>query len=297
MKLIAIDLDGTLLNDSGKLNSYDIHIIKKVLQAGHKIAICTGRATFDVQSLLKNDLEGLKGISIIASNGANILNDNFQLIDSTPINRQSIKKITDYLIQQNLYFELTTSHEIMVPIDGKEILQTEIAKVISQDPIINEQELWEQAIPQFSQSGIKPVNKSDWLATCKNKKSNINLPIYKILIFSYDHKKLLTTANTFTNDTDLSLTSSAKYNVEIISRHINKGISVNSLAEYYHIANEDIAVIGDNHNDLTMFQVATIKVAMENAIPEIKELSSFITRSNNQNGVAYALEHQLQLIH
>ncbi|WP_212667822.1 Cof-type HAD-IIB family hydrolase [Virgibacillus pantothenticus] len=288
MKLIAIDLDGTLLNDSGKLNSYDVNIIKKVLQAGHKIAICTGRAAFDVQALFKNNLEG---ISIIASNGANILNTDHQLIDSTPINRPSIKKLLNYLIHQDLYFELTTSHEIKVPINGKEILQREIDKVISQAPNISEQKLWGKAIPQFTQAGIKPINKSaiDQLA-----RKNI-IDIYKVLVFSYDHTKLLTTAHTFTNDKELSLTSSAKYNVEIISQHTDKGIAVNSLANYYHIANEDIVVIGDSHNDLSMFQAATIKIAMENAIPEIKELSTFITRSNNQNGVAYALEHQLQL--
>lgn len=288
MKLIAIDLDGTLLNDSGKLNSYDVHTIKRVLQAGHKIVICTGRAFFDVQALFKNNLEG---ISIIASNGANILNADHQLIDSTPINSPSIKKLLNYLIHQDLYFELTTSHEIKVPINGKKILQSEIDKVISQDPNISKQELWGKAIPQFTQAGIKPINKRTIVPLV----SKNNIDIYKVLVFSYDHTKLLKTAHTFTNDKELHLTSSGKYNIEIISQHINKGIAVNLLANYYHIANEDIVVIGDSHNDVSMFESATVKIAMENAVRELKELSTFITRSNNQNGVAYALEHQLQL--
>ncbi|MCY8277473.1 HAD family hydrolase, partial [Bacillus inaquosorum] len=59
------------------------------------------------------------------------------------------------------------------------------------------------------------------------------------------------------------------------------------LAEIYGIETQDIYAIGDSPNDLSMFEVAGHRIAMENAIDELKEKSTFVTKSNDENGVAY----------
>jgi hydroxymethylpyrimidine pyrophosphatase-like HAD family hydrolase len=83
--------------------------------------------------------------------------------------------------------------------------------------------------------------------------------------------------------------------VEFNSSKIDKGKAICQLAKHYGVHQEDTIVIGDSHNDLPMFRTAATQVAMGNAIPSIKEISSFVTLDCNHNGVAYSLKHQLAL--
>jgi hydroxymethylpyrimidine pyrophosphatase-like HAD family hydrolase len=85
------------------------------------------------------------------------------------------------------------------------------------------------------------------------------------------------------------------YTLEFNASRIDKGKGVQILADHYGIDRKHIIAIGDSQNDLPMFCVASIKVAMGNAISLIKARSSFITLDCDHDGVAYSMAPQLSL--
>jgi hypothetical protein len=87
-----------------------------------------------------------------------------------------------------------------------------------------------------------------------------------------------------------TMVKSAPYFFEFLRLEVSKGLAVKLLAERLNIKQQEIISIGDNGNDLSMIEYAGCGVAMGNAIPELKQIANFQTRSNNQNGVAYAIE-------
>ncbi len=83
---------------------------------------------------------------------------------------------------------------------------------------------------------------------------------------------------------------SAPYFLEILDKRVTKGTGVKSLAEVLNIQPEEVMAIGDQENDIAMLEYAGIGVAMKNAIDAVKEAANVVTRSNLEDGVAYAIE-------
>lgn len=77
---------------------------------------------------------------------------------------------------------------------------------------------------------------------------------------------------------------------EILHKDASKGNAVELLAGHLGIRREEVVCIGDNENDLTMIEYAGCGVAMGNAVPKVKAIADFETRTNNEHGVAYAIE-------
>ncbi|NGP46535.1 HAD family phosphatase [Bacillaceae bacterium SIJ1] len=282
MKLIAIDLDGTLLDEDSKISQENVRVVNEVIKGGHLVTICTGRAAFDAQALLG---ERMTSVPIIATNGSVIMDQHGQLLTTTPMNQQEANAILQELQQKDFYFEITTDENIFIPANGKEKLYEEMLRMKHRFPDMDEASLWKKAEMQFTQSrltSMKGINELD-------------CPVYKILLFTFDLAQLKSIATSFANHPRIDVTSSSDFLIELIPRNANKGTGVQWLAQHYRIHKEDTIVIGDSHNDVAMFDVASVKIAMDNAVPAIKERSTLITKSHRDNGVAYALEHQLQL--
>jgi hypothetical protein len=83
---------------------------------------------------------------------------------------------------------------------------------------------------------------------------------------------------------------SAPYFLEILDKRVNKGTGVKALADTLGIQPKEIMTLGDQENDIAMIEYAGMGVAMENAIPAVKEVANFVTKSNLEDGVAYAIE-------
>lgn len=286
MKLIAIDLDGTLLTSESKPSKEGLNAIKATVSKQHKVAICTGRAYFDVKGLIDADLN--INIPIISSNGAAVNDEDGQLLRQTPLSKEAAAAAIQYLNEQNVYFEIFCPDAIYSPFDGEDKLHAEMDMLISANPDIDRDTLWKSALIQFQQFGIKPIN--DPMEVIQ-----AGLPVYKLLIFTYDEVKLERIREHYRLDNSVHTTAAAQLTLEIIAKETDKGSALSYLAAHYGIPMSDTVVIGDNYNDISMFQVAGTKIAMGNAVDEIKQLCSQVTLTNNEHGVAYALTHLLEL--
>lgn len=87
-----------------------------------------------------------------------------------------------------------------------------------------------------------------------------------------------------------TMVKSSPFFYEILHPAASKGNAVRQLADLLGIAKEEVMAIGDNGNDLTMIDWAGCGVAMGNAIPEVKASANYETKSNNENGVAHAIQ-------
>ena len=94
---------------------------------------------------------------------------------------------------------------------------------------------------------------------------------------------------------DLVVTTSIVNNIEINSKEATKGIALGKLAEYLGVSVNDTMAFGDDLNDITMLREAGIGVAMGNACDEVKKSADYITLDCNESGVAHAIKHFLEL--
>lgn len=281
MKLIAIDLDGTLLTSESKPSAEGVAAIRDMLeQRRHRVAICTGRAGYDVRHLVGDDLK----LPIISFNGAAVHDENGQLLIETPIEHQTAIEAIAYLEEQDVYFEIFCPDAIYSPSRGEDKLRAEMDVLKSANPDIDYDQLWESALVQFIQFGIKPTEHPLDIVNSGNS-------AYKLLIFTYNEDKLNAIRSHFDNHPFVHTTSSADHTLEVISTETDKGRALQFLAKHYGVPVEDTVVIGDSYNDISMFRIAGTRIAMGNAVEEIKKLSTAVTRDNNEHGVSYALKH------
>lgn len=278
MKLIAIDLDGTLLSKKGYISKENAAAIKEAQSQGNIVSICTGRAVEDVLNLLK---EADLSCPVIGANGA-VLYHEGKIVGHHPLEKNNAKKILARLEEHHVFYHLHTNNGIYTPEFGEKSVLVEIDLIKSANPELDADELWNAAQGYLKQFGQLPIGsfKEIW---------SEELVVNKILPFSYSLDKLKAIRDEFSSLEGLSITSSADHNLEINHEAANKGNGLRGMADYMGIPYEDTVAIGDNMNDWPMMKAAGTSIAMGNALPEIKEICHFTTLENDEHGVAHAI--------
>ncbi len=282
MKLIAIDLDGTLLSSNGTISAQNARALKEAQNQGIEVVIATGRSVDDAQQLLqKVDLD----CPIIGSNGAEIYYDHQRLFH-IPMDPFITKQILEFLDKKQLYFQVYTDQGIYTLPHFIHYLHEEISLLLEENPNFDPFILWKEAEPQTKQYGLSYID--DW-----EKLLTKEVVIHKLLIFSYYEQRLMEVKENFLDTPDITISSSGKRNMEINHKQANKGFALQKLTDHIGISLKETVVIGDNHNDLSMMHIAGYRIAMGNADPIIQQTCDFITETNNENGVALAINRIL----
>lgn len=286
MKLVAIDMDGTLLNNDSIIHHENAKTIKKAQEKGVSVVIATGRSYSDAIKPLKD--AGLT-CPMICVNGANIYTEQGKQIHSVPLSLEMVREITSFFIKLDLYFEVYTDEAIYCPWNGRGKLEDRLNAYCNSRPDADRDKLWSAAQKQFQQAGIVPIHDFDSVF------SKGNLTFYKILSFTFDHDQMETLRTKLSDQYDLSISASSQFNIEIMNKHASKGIALKKFAEIHQIPIHLTAAIGDSLNDLSMLHEVAISIAMDNADEEVKQLCELHTKSNEDNGVAHALKYLLNL--
>ncbi|MEH7248194.1 sugar-phosphatase [Neobacillus niacini] len=262
-KLVAIDIDGTLMNDRKEITEEVNDAIQAAKAKGVRVVICTGRPIVGVQSIIEELKLNDEDDYVITFNGALVQNTHTKDVES---------QIT--LTYENLKELYELSQKIHSPIQffDTENLYTpnrEISRYTVHEAHINQIPIHYRPIDEVPKDMLIPkvmfIDEPDRLNT------NIgNIPE------SFWEKY------TFVKSTPFFL--------EILDPRVSKGNAVRLLAEKLGIKQEEVICIGDGENDLSMVEYAGCGVAMANAESVVKEAAQFHTLSNNENGVAYAIE-------
>ncbi|QHS24246.1 Cof-type HAD-IIB family hydrolase [Virgibacillus sp. MSP4-1] len=284
MKFIASDFDGTLLNEKGMISERNIKAINKARSKGIQFAAATGRSYDAAIKPLKH-----AGINcpIIALNGATIYDENHHLIDSIPMDRETCKKILAVSQDAHLYIEFFTSDGIYSSSREQfaEVLE-DIMK--SANPDVTREEVETQVNQRFQNEKIQFIDDYRKLI------NHNDIQIFKMLCSSLNPDNLEMVYEQLKNESDIAITSSGHMNLEFNHPNAQKGMALERLAKQMNISMEDVMALGDNLNDKSMLERAGRGVAMENAAEEILSLCNYKTKTNEEDGVAYAIEEMLE---
>lgn len=285
MDLIAIDLDGTLINNKQQISKGNIKAIQKAKEFGYEVVIATGRAYFDARRIL-NEVD--LSLYIIGANGSTVHSPSGVKIICTPISTAKVKEVATWLDQENLYYELFCNEGIYTSKDATNILYEEVEN--AQETASNEEiNLMKVLIDkQITQSGY----------TFKNSTQEVyeHNEINKILANSFNDKKLQKGRERFKDEKDLSLVTSSPFNFEIQHPNASKGEALAYLAEILKGDLGSSMAVGDGGNDISMFEMVTESFVMANANDEVKSKAKHVTTSNDEDGVAKAIYNFLELV-
>ncbi len=281
--LIALDMDGTLLNEKGNISPGNREAILQAQKLGHIVVIATGRSYMDAERQLRLvDLE----CPVISLNGAVITMPDKTLVASKPLNKEDIIPALRWMNEiPELYYEVYTEDNVYAELNKR--VKLEKLAALSDEEVPEEVSWLLKAMidQQFQQASVTYVESMEevW-----SKEENV---IYKALAFSLNRELLKEASTRFAAIPGLIITASHVNNIEINHKEANKGSGVAQLAAHYGIPLDQIAVMGDSYNDLPMFEMAAYRIAMANAAQILKDTAEYVTLTNEEDGVAAGLHY------
>ena len=268
IKLVAIDMDGTLLNSKKEL----LEETKQYFKDFHKketetlLVLCTGRPETGIRPYLK-DLGYLEeNHYIISQNGANIYES------------RTGKRVMDAFLDSaaiQKWIELGKKHGISVMGAGVDYYYC----------FVQEPTEWMEFDVKLVSGKLKRIPT----------KESLNTDFYKILLMGDEEQ--LNEFETFIPQEwrdEFYVVRSQKYLVEVLTKGVNKAFGLEKLAQKLNILPSEIAAIGDAANDVEMLEYAGLAIAMGNASEEVKAISDIVTDTNENNGVIKAIDKLIQ---
>ncbi|MDQ0154388.1 Cof-type HAD-IIB family hydrolase [Robertmurraya andreesenii] len=282
IKCIAIDMDGTLLNTEHQITEENIDAIKKAQAQGVEVVIATGRSYPEAIYILK---EAGITCSVICVNGAEVRSPDGEITDFTPLDKQVGKKALELLENSGMYVEVFTNKGVFtVDIEqGVEIFKNFISQSHKEEDVERI-----EAILQERVDFIHTVDSFEMIF------EDPSFYIYKLLAFSFERNVITKAEHALSDLHGIALSSSGPENLEINGVEAQKGIALDAFTKEKGISLMDTMAIGDNYNDLSMFQRVGRAVAMGNADEEIKGQCHFVTLTNEESGVAKAIMDALK---
>jgi hypothetical protein len=168
------------------------------------------------------------------------------------------------------------------------MLQADFEVARNSDATLHEKILEEIVELQMTQVGYSHVDTIEEILQA-------DVDYCKVLSISFDKQKLLRGKEYFQKREGVSLITSHPLNFELVGSSTSKGNALEYLMSHLHIPLDHVMAIGDNYNDISMFQKAGISVAMGNAEKDIQEICSFTSLSNDLHGVSHAIRQYLHL--
>ena len=264
-RLIACDLDQTLLSDDRSVSDLNTKAITKLKELGIKFVIATGRGFQSVQTVLTDiDLNDKPDEYVISLNGAIITeNHRNRIISFTPIAEESIEHLLAYGADQKLDMHVYTQDDVYV---------------------IN----LRQADKEYLDKRIE-YNEIQQTQLTKIKKT----PIAKIIYYyssEAQKQQIITDINPITQD-KVAVSFSSGHYVELNHLSVDKGSGLIKLAALLNIPLSQTMAIGDNFNDLSMITVAGLGISVGNGQEAIKKIADYVcVADNNQDAISEVLE-------
>ncbi|AEB07800.1 Cof-like hydrolase [Coriobacterium glomerans PW2] len=285
IRLIASDMDGTLMSGADGLSSRNASAIRSAQALGAEFIVVTGRSYEEAAPYLHD-----AGIACdyVLMNGSELRNDAGELLRSRYLSQDAVEACTKRLQEENVYLELYTTTGIFSTSSEDQLDWAIATKITYLMPGASPREAQNQAIIDFwKRTKICRFDEADELW---NQRGSVG----KIVMFSADLPKLSRLREEFAAQSDLNAACSFPVNLELTDKHANKGRALKMYARAKDIDLKDVMTIGDSYNDLSMLHPEFgYPVAVENAPDDVKRAAKYVTASNQADGVASAIERYL----
>lgn len=271
IKLIACDMDGTLLDSNKSIPQENIEAVRKLKEAGIYFVIATGRH----DSMIKPYLDDLHiEMPVISCNGA-LVREPFhdKMFSSTPISKEQMLTMAEICRQHGADYHIY-AHETIFGEQKK----NKMLYYYERNKTLPEREQVKLHISE---------NYTDFIMGTEEE-------FYKILVVTDVPEILKKVDDEIYKQTGIKSSQSDFNLFDIMQKGITKARALKELSEKLGITQEETAAIGDQTNDLDMIKWAGTGVAMANAIPAVKEAAQLVTeKSNGEGGVAEAIKKLL----
>ncbi len=259
-KLVALDMDGTLLKEDKTISKENLEAIKRAKENGIKVVLATGRPTKGIEKYLKQLNLLNDGDYAVAFNGAVVQNTK-----TGEIIAKNFMNLNDLEYLYTLSKKLDVNIHALTP---SSCITPKLNKYSELEATIN---------------GI-PLEIVDF--------DNINKDTTIVKVMFIDDESILNKViENLPDDINdrYTIVRSAPFFLEFINKKVNKGFGVEVLAKNLGINQEEVICMGDAGNDIHMIKYAGLGVAMGNAFPELKEIANYITKTNEEHGVAHVI--------
>ena len=279
-KLIAIDIDGTLLNSKSELTEKTKRVLREASEKGIYIVLTSGRLTNTVK-MFCDEIGADK--YLIAENGATIINlQTNELEYSRYINKDIVNKVLNVCEENNIYYMVYTNKELIVK-NIKHMTMFFYKQNYNPNARINTIVAGRDYIDSVTDNFTKLMICDEDRAIYNNIINKLN-EIPEIDVSPVPHistKKL---------EIDGKKTMIEYSYADIAAKGTNKWNAIKELIKKLGISDDEVIAIGDNINDVKMIENAGLGVAMGNGSPHVKALADVVAPSNNEDGVAYIVE-------
>ncbi|MFR1833819.1 MAG: Cof-type HAD-IIB family hydrolase [Lachnospiraceae bacterium] len=267
IKLIALDLDGTLLNSKKQLSQGNLWALKSCIAKGIQIVPTTGRTVDGVPSVIK-EIPGVR--YAIATNGAVIFDMQTQtVIDKRMLDKEQVLTILEILEQYPVMYDPY--------INGRGISEEKFFEHMDRYGLTKEFQEMVRVTRDVVPNIIRFVKES-------------NSPVEKINMFFAEPSLKREIRERLKEISNIIITSSIPLNLEINHPEATKGKGILRLARHLGISREETMAFGDGENDHSMIEEAGIGIAMENGMNSLKMKADYVTKSNDEDGVAAAID-------
>ena len=262
IKLIATDMDGTLLDDQKELSKGALAAIETAKDQGIKVVLATGRPMKGVQSYLDQLNMAGKNQYVLTYNGAFVQNTAGDPVISHPLGYDDFLKFEKLADEYKMMLHFETMHHFYTT-------NTDLNRYIAMESFATDTPIRVRTAEQIRR----------------------DIVIGKIMITAdpadmTEFKKQMDTKYF----EDYQITMSEEFFLEINSNKASKGTSIGQLADKLGINHDEVMIFGDQGNDLSMFkQDEFVKVAMGNAIDDLKSRADYVTKTNEEGGFAHAV--------
>ena len=284
IKLIASDMDGTLLGKKMEIPQENIEAIRYATDKGITFMVATGRGATEAIPVLE---EANITCPMITVNGAEAFDETGKKLFTVGLEKETALSIIPLLKEAGVYFEIATDKGIFS--DNPHLrIENAATMLANQLPHLT----FKMAIAMASTH--LAMLEVDYVKDYQELIDDNAITILKVIVFEQQGDKILKPLRQKVETIpDIVVTSSFPNNIEINHMNAQKGIAVKKYAEKLGIAMDEVMTIGDNFNDASMLELAGVSFAMGNAEEGVKKIARFETDNHDEGGVAKAIRRAI----
>lgn len=258
-KLMAVDIDGTLLDSHGRLTEETKCAIKQATEKGLLFILSTGRPMQGIRPLM-DVLELDADLPLITYNGAMVvLGKSGKILYERNLSTADAKCIMKLGMKWNTHIAAWSGNRLYVnKLDDYAMQYASITGVTPEEI---------EDVDALAERGVTKVLWHDTLEAIEKFHREVGAHI----------------------GSDINYHISRPVFLEFVDKQASKGVAMESLGRYFGIRREEMIAVGDSYNDLSMIEYAGLGVVMSNAVEDIRQKADYITLSNDENGVAHVL--------
>ena len=273
IKLVALDLDGTLFDNSSRISERNLTAIRSITDKGIHVVISTGRPFEGIP------FDQIKGTGInyaITANGSGIYEiSTGKCLYENAMDEELVTPILNFLLTRDIHMDAFIGGKGYTPVQCVETAQKLTVPSSIKKYIITTRTRLDN-IPQFIHENQLKVQK-------------MTLNFYPAADGTLIDRE--TVRKFLVSNPSITTVCGGYNNLEFTRADANKGVGLRKLAEILGVNPDATMAIGDTENDLAIIEAAGIGVAMGNATDAVKARADYVTTTNTKDGVAAAIEH------